>query len=446
MKLHKTLHILEGDLQPLTFLGAIHFTVAAAHALFDIGATSLLVAHLGADTLPEMYVGSAVLLIATGLFVIPIIDRLNRGKLFTLSIVLFATALAVSYQLEDKAPEIVYRGLYLMCYLMKSLLFLQYWLIAGDICELRQAKRLFPILLGFSLAGGLTASLAASFLPRWLETEDLLLVGSLLLALTLVPLQRVTRLYGARLKPATLRAKFRARDAVQQLRSDLSIALGTPLLRNLSISFFLFALLAQVLDYLMGKSASLHYVNNAGAVDPEALAAFYAALNVAVIGIGAATQFLIANRVISSVGVTRGQLAGPLAFLLGFGSIGIALVATGNGLGAIIFFTVLASRAIQKVIRISIYRSSTDLIFNPIPSERRGRAKALKETVIEPMGALAGGMLLIFGSRFEIGLLVAVSFALSAVFLATSLKLKTHYLDGLVHVLREKSRFRFAFP
>jgi hypothetical protein len=159
------------------------------------------------------------------------------------------------------------------------------------------------------------------------------------------------------------------------------------------------------------------------------LTAFYAVLNGAVIGIGALTQFLIANRFISSVGVTRGQLAGPLTFLFSFSAIGVALLSTGNQLGTVFFFTVLAGRAIQKVIRISIYRSSTDLIFNPIPSERRGRAKAFKEAVIEPTGALAGGLFLILSSYFEMGVLIVVSLAFAGVFLVLALRLKNLYLD-----------------
>lgn len=446
MKLHKTLNVLEADVRPLFLLGALHFIVAASHALFDIGATSLLVAHLGPEALPPVYIGSALLLIVTGLFVIPIIDRLDRAKLFSVALVLFATFLAASHHMGDRAPEIVYRGLYLMCYLMKGLLFLQFWLIAGDIYELRQAKRLFPILLGFSLAGGLAASIAASILPRWIVTEDLLLTAAILLFLGLLPIQPVARLYRERLRPAPIHAKFRLRDRLRQLRSDLSVALGSSLLRNLSLCFLLFGLLAQVMDYLMGKAASLHYVDSSGAVDPQSLTAFYAVLNGAVIGIGALTQFLLANRFISSVGVTRGQLAGPLTFLIAFSAIGIALLTTGNQLGTVFFFTVLAGRAIQKVIRISIYRSSTDLIFNPIPSERRGRAKAFKETVIEPTGALVGGLFLIVSATFGLGVLIVVSMILSAVFLLWSLELKSLYLDSLVHVLKEKSRFRFAFP
>ena len=75
--------------------------------MFDIGATSLLVAHLGPEALPQVYIGSALLLIVTGLFVIPIIDRLDRAKLFSAALVIFATFLAASHHMGERAPEIV---------------------------------------------------------------------------------------------------------------------------------------------------------------------------------------------------------------------------------------------------------------------------------------------------------------------------------------------------
>jgi HEAT repeat protein/ATP/ADP translocase len=421
LKLNKALNILDSDVRPIVLLGALHFVVAAAHALFDIGSTSLLIANLGADVLPEVYIGSALLLISVGFFFIPMVDRLDRVRLFTITLAFFALVLAITHHLGERAPDLIYRGLYLLCYLMKGLVFLQYWLIAGEVADLRQAKRIFPILLGFSLTGGLAASLAASVLPRWIPTEDLLFVAAILLAAGLIPTRVVARRYRERLQHPGLPVPFHVSDIWTQVRSDLKISLSSRLLRNLSLSTLLFALLAQFMDFFMGKAASLHYVDATGIVETGALTAFYAALNASVIGVGAVLQFLVANRLISSVGVTRGQITGSLAFLAGFGAIAVSLIVTGNGLGLAFFYAVLASRALQKVLRISIYRSSIDLIYNPIPSERRGRAKAFKETVIEPVGVLLGGLLLIIGGLFDAKVLVLAALALS-------------------------SRFRFAFP
>ena len=438
-QLRRALNILEVDERPVLVLGALHFVVALAHALFDIGITSLLIAHLGAEALPQVYVGSALLLIFASVFVIPVIDRLSRFKLFAMTLVFFAVVLVFSHHQGESAPGLVYRGLYLMCYLMKSLVFLQFWLIAGEVCDIRQAKRLFPILLGFSLIGGVTASIAAAVLLRWVSTADLLLIAGLFVIAALVPTWIAASHYATRLERPKLRSKFKVADALHQLRSDMRISLSSPLLRSIAASVLLFGLLAQVLDFLMGKAASVRYT------DPEALTSFYALLNGTVIGAGALVQFLCASRWLSSIGVTRGQLAAPVVVIAAFASIAVALVATGNELGAVFFFVVLISRVVQKTLRISIYRTATDLVFNPIPADRRGRAKAFKETLIEPAGALIAGLFIIATGAFELRTLVISSLVLSGVFLGFSLRLHAGYLESLVGTLKEKSRFQFAF-
>ena len=76
-----------------------------SHALFDIGSTSLLLANLGPEVLPQVYIGSALLLVTVGLFVIPVIDRVDRVRLFTFTLFFFAAALAALHNLGPRAPR-----------------------------------------------------------------------------------------------------------------------------------------------------------------------------------------------------------------------------------------------------------------------------------------------------------------------------------------------------
>jgi HEAT repeat protein/ATP/ADP translocase len=446
LNLAKTFRILRADRKLTLLLGATHFLVAAAYSFFDISATALLIAHLGPDTLPQVYLGSALVLIFVGLVILPLVDRLDRPRFFGAMLGLFAVALLISSRVASEAPDFAYRGLYISSYLMKGLVFLQFWLLAGDLLDIRQAKRLFPVLLGFSLVGGVAASATASLLPRFLPTESLLALAGALLLASLVPLESISRGYrgrfrGAPSKKATLGAAFK------ELRRDIAISMRNPLLRTLSIFLLLLPLLAQVLDFLLGKAAHERFlVASTGTADLESLTAFYAALNGAIIGAGVVVQLLLSNRIISSVGVTRGQLLAPVALVAAFGLLGVVWVAGGGSLAGGFFLAVVSSRAIQKVLRISVVRTSTDLIYNAIPRERRGRAKAFKETVIEPLGVLLGGLFLMAGATLPLPYVLVSAFLLSVLFLASTLELKSRYLESLVVVLKERGRFRFAFP
>ena len=380
-------------------------------------------------------------MIFVGIVIIPLVDRLERARLFSVILVVFALVLLGQGPLAVRAPAFVYRGLYIVCYLMKGLLFLQFWLLAGDLLDLRQAKRLFPILLGFSLVGGLTASITASILPRTISTTTLLAMAGWILLATLVPVMALARSRRGG-SPERLSKDAFLSTVWRGLRADIRISWGSPLLRNLSLCLLLLALLAQVLDFLLGTAAHGVLEGNL-----DALTKFYAVLNGIVIGAGALVQFLFANRIVSTLGVTRAQLIAPLTFIGAFAVSGGVYLAFGETLTSFaLLATVVASRAVQKVLRISLVRTSTDLIYNAIPGERRGRARALKETVIEPLGVLLSGAFLMAGSGLPLQFVLGTALLLAVLFLATATRLKDNYLESLVNVLKEKSRYRFAFP
>ena len=445
MKLAKALNVLEGDRRLILTLGLLHFLLAAAHSLVDISATALLIRRLGPDTLPEVYSASALALIFVGLIIIPVIDRLDRAKLFSVILIVFSAIVLVSTALADRAPAFVYRELYIACYLMKSLVFLQFWLLAGDLLDIRQAKRLFPVLLGFSLMGGLVASVATALLAGRFGTDSFLTAAGALLAAGIVPIFLVSRRWRShfplrRETPHRAHTPYTLIGLWKGLRADLEASLSSGLLRTLSLSLLLLALLAQVLDFMMGKAAHATF----GSIDE--LTSFYAVLNAVVLAAGSLVQFLLANRIISSVGVTRGFLLAPLTFLGAFVAIGSVWLAAGGQMVRVVFNVVLASRSIQKVLRISLVRTSTDLVYNAIPGERRGRAKAFKETVIEPFGVLLGGLFLMVGTALPLQHILGGALLLSVAFLLLTVQLKEHYVESLVRVLKERSRFRFAFP
>lgn len=445
MRLAKALNILEGDRRLILTLGLLHFLLAAAHTLVDIGATALLIRRLGPDTLPEVYTASALALIFVGLVIIPVIDRLDRAKLFSGILIAFSAIVLVSTALADRAPAFVYRELYIVCYLMKGLVFLQFWLLAGDLLDIRQAKRLFPVLLGFSLLGGLVASIATAVLAGRFATESFLNAAGVILVMGIVPIVMVSRQWRSRVPlrpdaPLQPHPPYTLASLWKGLGADLEASLSSSLLRTLSFGLLLLALLAQVLDFLMGKAAHATFASI------DELTSFYAVLNAVVLAAGSLVQFVLANRIISSVGVTRGLLLAPLTFLGTFVAIGSVWLAVGGQMVRAVFNVVLASRALQKVLRISLVRTSTDLVYNAIPVERRGRAKAFKETVIEPFGVLLGGLFLMVGTALPLQYMVGGALLLAVVFLLLTVQIKEHYVESLVHVLKEKSRFRFAFP
>ena len=195
------LGLLAADRRPLLILGSLDLLLAGGLGVMEIASTSLLLAELGPAALPPLYIGSAAALMLSGALLLPLIDRLDRARFLTALLAVAACSTLLLAWLGPAAPGLAFRALYLLWYLFEQILFLQFWIVAAQVCDIRQAKRLFPPLLGLSLLGGFVAAAGTSALALRVPTSSLLVVSALLLALGLLPARALGRAYRTRLTP-----------------------------------------------------------------------------------------------------------------------------------------------------------------------------------------------------------------------------------------------------
>jgi len=432
------LGLLAADRRPLLILGSLDLLLAGGLGVMEIASTSLLLAELGPAALPPLYIGSAAALMLSGALLLPLIDRLDRARFLTALLAVAACSTLLLSWLGPAAPGLAFRALYLLWYLFEQILFLQFWIVAAQVCDIRQAKRLFPPLLGLSLLGGFVAAAGTSALALRVPTSSLLVVSALLLALGLLPARALGRAYRTRLTPHPLTRPALLDGRLRHIRSEVGQALEEPMVRRLAGAFLLAMLLSRFMDYLMGSAASLRFADASGHVDAARLTSFYALLNGTVIGVGAIIQLFIANRLMASLGVARMMLVLPVVLCVGFAS--IALTATFGAGSGIVFLAILAVRWLQKVGWVSLFRSTADLLLNPIAAENRGRARALRDTLVQPAGSLVGGALLV-----TLGLdllpVAVVGLVVAVVFVGVAVRLERDYLESLMRGLLARSRF-----
>ena len=430
--------LLAADRRPLLILGSLDLLLAGGLGVLEIASTSLLLAELGPAALPPLYIGSAVVLMLSGALLLPLIDRLDRGRFLTSLLAIAACSTLLLAWFGPSAPGLAFRALYLLWYLFEQFLFLQFWIVAAQVCDIRQAKRLFPPLLGLSLLGGFVAAAATSALALRVSTSTLLVLAALLLALGLLPARAVSRAYRARLTPHPLSRPARLEGRLRRVRTEVRQALEEPMIARLAGAFLLAMLLSRFMDYLMGSAASLRFADASGHVDAARLTSFYALLNGTVIGVGSTIQLFMANRLMASLGVARMMLVLPVVLCAGFAF--IALTAMFGGGGGIVFLAILAVRWLQKVGWVSLFRSTADLLLNPIAAETRGRARTLRDTLVQPAGSLVGGALLLT-LGLDLVPVAVVGLAVALVFVGVAVRLERDYLESLMRGLLERSRF-----
>src|SRR5262245_42240797 len=158
------------------------FLTIADYNVVKPATRSQFIDKLGASNLPYV-------LLATGLLMSVVIHGYNklmgvlpRRYVFPGTQLVMVGLLVMFWSLFKTGESWVSVAFYFWGALAGSLLISQFWTLANDIYDPRQAKRLFGFIGGGSSLGGMVGAGLAGRLARPIGTENLLLVGGALLA------------------------------------------------------------------------------------------------------------------------------------------------------------------------------------------------------------------------------------------------------------------------
>lgn len=272
-------------------------------------------------------------------------------------------------------------GLYLWREAYIVLLVEQFWAFANSSVDTRTGKRLYGLLL---IAGGLGA-IAGNGLVSWLAES----VGSWTLlggsTVTLLPFLWIMD-DAHRRSPG--RVEHRAEGGEPRPRGHL----GLGLFRSHRRLAWLAAIIAlgQLFSATMDVTFHIHLKEAFPDVDVRAAreAAFWAAVNG-----GSMVLNLIAPAVLMILSLRRLHLLYPLGHLA---LAVLALVLPG-------FWTAAIALAWFKVVDYSLFRSSKELLYIPLPFDARYRTKMLIDMVIYRMSKGGGALVLAALSAATVG-------------------------------------------
>ena len=412
-------------------LGIFLIIISATNTLVQISGDALFISNIGITRLPFMYIVSALVLAVMAIVVIPVIDRIHRIKIYNITAGLLAMVLLSCWGLVLLNINWTYYLIYVTTYILEAFLFLEFWLIAGDICHTRQAKRIFPIILGGSLIAGASTAFLTKFLAPVIPIRNLLLISGLLCLITIPLSQRLSRFF---LQSAKRPEPVEEISILNRLSLDLKIIWQSKLVKLLSLSFILYTVLSFILEYKFNQAASLYFTVN-GKVVTERLAGFYGLIKGWIVIGAICLQFFLCRRIINRAGVCNTYILMPFVFLLGFFGIYLAKIFQGAAL-YLFFYAGTSARFSHKAVAGSLYRSSGELLYNAIPTEKRGRVRAFHSALVEPMGiALAGGVIML-AHQFSLPLAIVFSFIYIII---VGIGLKKNYLSSIIEMLKEKS-------
>ncbi|MCU1276699.1 MAG: hypothetical protein JWM53_245 [bacterium] len=348
---------------------------------------AVFLSKFGLTELSYMYIGIAVV---AGVFVTAY-KRLTSGlgrNIVALAtngfIALTLVAMAVGLQLHVKW---ISWGLYFWSGVFGLVLVAEFWLLANDLFDAREAKRLFPIIGGGAILGGLFGGAVPGWLAKPLGAGNLLYI----VAVELIVSAFLSHLAWKRRRPEVQREVSEAPQP--KFAEGLAILRRNRYVRLIALMLLCMTVCYTIVQWQYKGIAKIHFGGRR-----DDMAAFFG-LFAAALNLGTfVLQILGTPRLLRRWGVGFGLRVLPTGFGLG----ALALVAT-----TILPLPMLGAAAVAMLLcdgfRFSVDKASMELLYLPIPRAVKDQAKPFIDTFVDRVaGALASFLWLFLTWAFHV--------------------------------------------
>jgi HEAT repeat protein len=351
--------------------------MATGGALGGNAVEGLLFVRFGTRYLPQLYIGLGILNLLFVLAGSAMVARGNRGRLYIRLLLAMAVVLIAARVLLGAGFIWFYPVLWLLMCAMGNMQGLIGWGFAGLVCDMRQAKRLFPLFATGNVLASVVGGLATAPLAAFLHSENLLVVWALLLLISFVLGIRLMRRVAAE-PPPDLDASF-----VRDMRQGFDAVIRSRMLTWLAFGAVLFSLLYFSLSFPFARAAALQYPN------ADRLAAFLGIFQAISTSTACVIGLMLANRFYARFGLMTGVLVFPFIYVVGFTALALRPD----------FPILVGFRFLQMTWLWGIAGTAFHATFNVIPSERREQARSFVDGIGTQAGTILAGLVLIAGQQ-----------------------------------------------
>ncbi len=351
---------------PVFILFLMFFCIISASITGSSVRDAVFLIHFDKNYLPLMYLFIAlVMVLSISVYKKFTIEKDQLSIITVTGIVFSITLLLIQFFLNRWIIPIFYIWMEIITILSA----IQFWILAGEVFDTRQAKRLFPLIIsGGSFAAIISGSLIKPFVLNY-GSENLLFLTIFFLISSIVSSQSIKPY---RSLPELVKKDFEINYNFKNLKFD-------PYLIAIASMVACSAFLSRTIDYQFKILAASFFPTQ------DALVNFFGSYYITT---GVATllmQFFITGFILKNMGILIGLLILPLSIFLG--STGFLLS------GSLI--AVLLTKFSDQVFKFSIHNSVRELLWLPLSKKKKLQSKPIIDgTVRASVEGLSG--LLIF--------------------------------------------------
>jgi HEAT repeat protein len=357
------------------------FVALAGAAVGANSVESLFFSRFGPHFLPYLYVVLGVVTFGAMMAMSALLGRPDPTRRLAAVVLGLAGALIVARGILFLDLRWFYPVLWVVMMIVWTTQVMACWAVAGAVHDTRQAKRLFPLYGSGLILGGVAGGLATGPLAAWLGAENLLFVWTGALAVSFGLMRSVAA--PGQLVRRQRRRERRRGGLLRQMAEGLRRTRETPLLRWMSLSLILFALLYFTLALRFAETATARFPRT------QDLAGFLGLFMGVSNGAALLVSLAVANRLFAQFGVPAMVLALAVIYLAGF----TVLVVTSG------FMALVAFRFVQMVWVNGVWATGWQALFNVVPSDSRARVRSFMDGGPLQAGIILSGLLLILAER-----------------------------------------------
>jgi AAA family ATP:ADP antiporter len=390
--------------------------------------------ELGATMLPIAYLLLAACAIPVILLYNRAVDRYPRHHVIAATCGIVALSVVLFWWLMGFEAQWIPISFYIWISIAYVLIVSQFWAYSNHALDPRQGKRLFGFIGAGGLAGGITGASVASFATGLVDTRFSLLVSAAILLLAIAIIYIIHAILGPEMAP---RDRGKSADKLEAARGGLQVIRGSRHLQLIAALMFLTVVVANIVDLQFNWAMEQAVPNAEGGARLDALTAGYGNFYV-LMGVSALIfQLLFTARIHRYLGI--GVAMRILPFTMALGTTGLFIAAT--AVPAVLLGVCLILKVGENGLRYSLDQATRELLFFPVPSADRLKAKAYIDVFVQRSGK-AGAALLLLPVTFAILTPVQagwISMVLIVLWLGVTVALRREFVRSFRDGLRERT-------
>lgn len=405
----------EGEGLTAFLMFAYSFLAMTSYNIVKPITRSQFIASLGADNLPWVQFASGILIGVVMQFYSRAIATVPRRWTIPVTQAGMVGLLVLFWVLFTQfGAEWVSVGFYFLGLILGLLLISQFWTLANDVYDARQAKRLFGFIGGGSSLGGATGAALTRFLVERLGTNNMLLVSAAILGGCLFIVTYVLRREQNAGKSDAAKAAeeegVSGAEAIKLLRDSKHLQIIAMVIAFAAIAA---AIIEQQLNMATAEQKS----------STDAITAFLAEVTIYLSLVGFVVQVALTSRIHRFLGIGFALMVLPM----GLGTTAVIMLFN-SGLWA-----PGLARVLDASLRYTVDKTTREILFLPLPADVKYRAKPFVDVTVDRFSKGIGALLLLvlikdWGLNLTWQQLSYASLTIMALWVFAALRARREYL------------------